>query len=106
MDKPNFKCPKCEKEYFISKYKVFYKDKKVYTDAKGSQLKCECGEFLEDIPKNEGFCINFGSYASATIEERQKMLKKRSNNHFLKEGRDNNVEMERQFIKNRQQREL
>jgi len=77
----NFKCPKCGKEYAISRFRVTSNGHK---DKFGRTIKCnECDVELEYIAVKKGI-PQFGKFASLSPQEKAKVLKKRSHEHFKK----------------------
>ena len=85
MSKDNFYCKECGKTKFLSRHKT-----KVHTDGKlknvdeyGGLIICECGQEMFHIPK-DGVPM-FAKVNSMNIEDKRKILKKRSSEHFNKE---------------------
>lgn len=83
----NFICPTCNKEFTIIKH--FSKGGKNY-DYKWDLLVCDCEEKteLQTIPKTiigTDTPPAIGKYRSASREEKRKILKERSHQHFKKE---------------------
>lgn len=86
----NFKCNNKEcvnvnlsiniTEYYLRGYN----NKVIYTDSKGSEIKCPtCGEVLSKEPDIfEGFCSNISTFNSKSSSEKKEILKKRANDEF------------------------
>tara|TARA_R100000734_G_C3304751_1_gene95258 strand:+ start:650 stop:991 length:342 start_codon:yes stop_codon:yes gene_type:complete len=89
MQKPNFKCPKTDKEFFIPTHKISFNTlgEKVYKDKYNQVLiNPDNGELLVEIEREfNGFCT---SVHGSKAEQKQKMvkhLKNRSKQHYKKE---------------------
>lgn len=87
----NFKC-ECGKEIFVPKYTTLIKEGKSVYKVDNRELLCECGKSMSYIEKEGPIGIPmFGKFASASREDKAKMLKERSKKDFKK-----NIESQRQ----------
>lgn len=95
-----FKCKSCKKIHTITSYSsVVRNEKVVQVDSKTKkEFLCDCNkktqlEMIEE--KIDGFCTNFGKFASSSQKDKAKILKERSTKHFKKEI----AEVKRDMIK-------
>lgn len=98
--KKNFKCNTCNKETFITQFS-FRGDGKHY-DKYGRLLKCDCEnktelKFIQDPDKEFGV-PNFGKFSSSSKEDKVKMLKQRSKEHFNKK-----IKGEKDYLDNKKE---
>lgn len=78
----NFRC-ECGKQYFVHQYST--RQSGIF-DKFGKELLCECGCKLISIPKiTKPFLLNIGKFNMLSRDEKSKVLKKRSSDHFKKE---------------------
>lgn len=89
----NFKCPTCEKEHSHGTY-TLRGDGFFYNKWK-EKLVCDCKEKSPLISTKEwdGGVPAFGKFASASQEDKAKILKKRSTEHFNKEVKERRNEL-------------
>ena len=95
----NFKCNDCNKTFFVSKYKYgFIRGQYMLL----GEYQCyHCKSYnTEHIPKPEidyskGAPV-YGKFSSASDEEKRRILTKRAQDHYNKEGK----EQKREYFKN------
>lgn len=62
--------------------------------------KCECGEDMFEIPRNQtNEATKFLKFSSMSAEDKKKMLTKRSHDHFEREIKERKHEMQRDMLR-------
>ena len=97
----NFVCTKCGKKCHVNKYSSVIRENRTlyFTDRNlHTQLKCECNELLELIPKEVDWdkgAPTFARFSSLTPDQKKKVLLKRSHEHFEREIKEQKHVMEK-----------
>lgn len=88
----NFVC-ECGKGKYVAKYNTSMKNGEFVYKEGNSIITCECGKVMKAVEKKFTGVPAFGKFASASKEEKSKMLKERSKQHFKKHIADQRQEM-------------
>lgn len=83
----NFKCPKCNKEFFIQKHTTVFKNGDLVNieEKTGKEIICPDCKIKMKYIYEEGPCTaNYGSFSSLTPMEKQLALRKRSREDAIK----------------------
>jgi DNA-directed RNA polymerase subunit RPC12/RpoP len=99
MSKNNFQCLKCGLEFTENKYSISFAAGEAIYKKEGKLLECpECkSRELEFIKEFEGFGANYGRFASASNEDKKKILKKRAKEHSDKRLKERKEYLDRNF---------
>lgn len=83
----NFQCNKCFHLFEIPSYRITYKNGvKVIKDLKNNLINCpNCSSYdILSLDKEGEFKVNFGRFNSMSNEDKKRVLKKRSQDHYNK----------------------
>lgn len=83
----NFKCPKCNKEIFIQKFRTSFKNGELVNieEQTGKEIICpDCKEKMKYIYAEGPCTANYGSFSSLSPMEKQLALRKRSREDAIK----------------------
>lgn len=83
-----FECSKCKNIYEINQFKTLYKNNnKIYIDLNtNKEICCEnCNNKLQLIQDKENFGIVYSSFSGLSPLEKQKLLRKRSDDDAKKQ---------------------
>lgn len=85
----NFECIACSTQFYVSRYIFHINNEKMvfYNMPSGIQIKCpHCCSYEVDAIKKvvDPSTIHYGTFSSASMEEKKNMLKKRADEHKKK----------------------
>jgi len=83
MKDNNFKCIEwdCGNEFFIAEYTITDKGYRHKHKPDGMICCPRCGGKIQSIKKKGAYKVNFGKFSSMSMEDKKKVLKKRSKDH-------------------------
>lgn len=100
MNDKNFHCNNCEKDFFVSRFKSVFRNGKLVLEKKHQCDYCKSyNTEQKSTPKRIyklGDQVNYGKFSSASDEEKKRILKKRADDHYNKQGK----EQKRELFKN------
>ena len=88
----NFHCKECNKDFFVSSYKSVFRNGKLVLEKKHQCDHCKSYN-TEQIPSPKRFYklgdkIMYGKFSSASDEEKKRILQKRADAHYNKQGKE------------------
>lgn len=95
MKRSNLRCEDCEHEWF--EHSLTHRSSGIYINRRKAKCpECDSEEISYIKDEDKDFkSVAFGKFASASPEEKSKMLKQRSREHYRKKIHEKAVEMDR-----------
>jgi hypothetical protein len=94
----NFKCKNCSFEFFVAQYSIKIINNETIYNYKTTGKRIECSKChynnIKSIDKPGDFkTLELGKYSMQSISQRQESLKQRSHNHFKREIKEKQHEI-------------